>query len=203
MRYVWPMLFWPVAVAILLIAVAIWPTQSTSTRPIGAAAAATGRQSSGPPPAPSSSAPCEVGGYPLETAQSVNASTLLNLAQDPKCPDPAAAILLAAAIKASDLRNIAPGQGTLDGVGILQLRPSQGWGSEGQLSDVRTSAGKFLDALVQRPGWQTAPVASTVQAILELGRRIGAGSRGTCDRQRAGSRTRNPSGCSATSSGDL
>ena len=63
-----------------------------------------------------------------------------------------------------------PGEGDRDSVGVLQQRPSQGWGG-GQAAEPKpapTSARRrkeFLDALVKVPDWQTMPLADAVQAV--------------------------------------
>jgi hypothetical protein len=65
----------------------------------------------------------------------------------------------------SKLTNLPAGQGDRDSVGVLQQRPSQGWGTEKQLSDVHYATGKFLDALVKVEGWQALPLADAIQEV--------------------------------------
>ena len=80
------------------------------------------------------------------------------------------------ALQESKLTNIPPGSGDRDSVGVLQQRPSQGWGKvAGQpdsisartkrLTDVGEATKEFLDQLVKVSGWQTMPLAKAVQAV--------------------------------------
>ena len=80
-------------------------------------------------------------------------------------PERAAVLHLGAALQESKLRNIPAGQGDRDSVGILQQRPSQGWGTAEQIADVRYATGKFLDAVVRVPNWQDDSLASVVQTV--------------------------------------
>jgi hypothetical protein len=70
---------------------------------------------------------------------------------------------LATAVQESKLRNL--DYGDSDSVGLFQQRPSQGWGSKEQILVPTYAAGKFFDALVKVPGWQTLPVARAAQAV--------------------------------------
>ena len=82
-----------------------------------------------------------------------------------KLPERAAVLTLAAALQESKLRNIPSGQGDRDSVGILQQRPSQGWGTAAQISDVHYATGKFLDAVVKLPNWQSDSLATVMQSV--------------------------------------
>src|SRR5207302_7329372 len=44
-------------------------------------------------------------------------------------------------------------------------RPSQGWGTAAQLADVQYATGRFLDALVKLPNWQTDSMAVAIQDV--------------------------------------
>jgi hypothetical protein len=96
---------------------------------------------------------------------SQNAATMVSVVISRKLPERAAVLVIGAALQESKLTNIPPGDGDRDSVGILQQRPSQGWGTAEQLSDIRFATGKFLDQLVKIPNWQTIPLADAVQAI--------------------------------------
>jgi hypothetical protein len=63
------------------------------------------------------------------------------------------------------LRNLPAGSGDRDSVGVLQQRPSQGWGSQAQLNDVGYATRAFLQHLVQVANWQSLPLAEAVQAV--------------------------------------
>jgi hypothetical protein len=82
-------------------------------------------------------------------------------------PDRAAVLVVAAALQESKLTNLPPGQGDRDSVGVLQQRPSQGWGggSAQRLTDVGEATTEFLDKLVRVPGWQRLPLAEAVQDV--------------------------------------
>jgi hypothetical protein len=74
-------------------------------------------------------------------------------------------LTIAAGLQESKLTNLRLGEGDRDSVGVLQQRPSQGWGTEKQLSDVHYATGKFLDALVKVDGWQQLPLADAIQEV--------------------------------------
>jgi hypothetical protein len=103
--------------------------------------------------------------YDISTAQAAVASTMVGEVTKRGLPDRAAELVLAAAWQESKLTNLAPGQGDRDSVGVLQQRPSQGWGTEKQLQDVQYATGKFLDELVKYDDWQTVPLAEAIQRV--------------------------------------
>jgi hypothetical protein len=121
---------------------------------------------------------CTVNGYDIDPDQAAVASTMVGaVTRYPTSLPPRAIVLvLAAALQESKLTNIPPGEGDRDSVGVLQQRPSQGWGKvAGQpdsiaartkrLTDVGEATKEFLDHLVQVPHWQTLPLADAVQAV--------------------------------------
>ena len=116
-----------------------------------------------------SSPHCTIGGYQIETDQaSVAASMVAAVASyRPRLPDRAAVLALAAALQESKLRNLPPGAGDRDSVGVLQQRPSQGWGGgdPARLQDVWAATTEFLDHLVKVDGWQQMSVADAVQKV--------------------------------------
>src|SRR4051794_9979850 len=83
---------------------------------------------------------CTVGSYDLDPDQAAVASTMVGAVTRYRVPlpDRAAVLVLAAAMQESKLTNLAPGDGDRDSVGVLQQRPSQGWGdgNPAKLSDV-------------------------------------------------------------------
>jgi hypothetical protein len=85
----------------------------------------------------------------------------------PALPERAGVLVLAAALQESRLRNLAPGDGDRDSVGVLQQRPSQGWGGGNavKLTDVGEATREFLAALVKVPNWQTLSLADAIQAV--------------------------------------
>jgi hypothetical protein len=108
---------------------------------------------------------CTVDRYDLDTSQAAVASTMVGVVTKRALPEQAAILVLAAALQESKLRNLALGDGDRDSVGVLQQRPSQGWGSEQQLSDVSFATGAFLDALLKVPNWQHEDLAVAIQAV--------------------------------------
>ena len=111
------------------------------------------------------SASCDISNspYTLSTEQAANAATISAIATARKLPTRAVTIALAAALQESKLINIE--YGDRDSVGLFQQRPSQGWGSQGQIMDPRYSAARFFDALVKVKGWQAMELTAAAQAV--------------------------------------
>lgn len=114
---------------------------------------------------PSAGESCQAGAYTISTDQAAVASTMVGVVLQRGLPERAAVLALAAALQESKLRNLPSGAGDRDSVGVLQQRPSQGWGTIAQLSDLHFATGAFLDALVKVPDWQTKPLADAIQAV--------------------------------------
>ena len=89
------------------------------------------------------------------------------MAHDRGLPERAVVIALATAQQESRLRNL--DYGDRDSLGLFQQRPSQGWGTEGQVQDPAYAAGKFYDHLVQVPGWDTGRLTDVAQAVQRSG----------------------------------
>jgi hypothetical protein len=113
----------------------------------------------------SQSASCDISNspYTLSTEQAANAATISAIATARKLPTRAVTIAFAAALQESKLINIE--YGDRDSVGLFQQRPSQGWGSQGQIMDPRYSAARFFDALVKVKGWQAMQLTVAAQAV--------------------------------------
>jgi hypothetical protein len=105
--------------------------------------------------------------YELSTDQAANAATITALAVRRRLPARAPVIALATALQESKLVNLE--YGDRDSVGLFQQRPSQGWGSSGQILDPRYSAGKFYDRLLKVTDWQHRPLAEVAQAVQRSG----------------------------------
>jgi hypothetical protein len=101
--------------------------------------------------------------YSVSTEQAANAATISAVATRRGLPARAAVIALATALQESKLVNVE--YGDRDSVGLFQQRPSQGWGSAGQILDPRYSAARFYDALVKVPGWQRLPLTEAAQRV--------------------------------------
>lgn len=108
---------------------------------------------------------CTVGVWDLDPTQAAVASTMVGVVTTRALPERAAVLVLAAGLQESKLRNLPPDAGDRDSVGVLQQRPSQGWGTPTQLNDVHYSTGAFLDALIKVPNWQTLDLAVAVQDV--------------------------------------
>lgn len=121
---------------------------------------------------------CTVGGYDLDPDQAAVASTMVGAVTqyDITHSRRATVLVLAAALQESKLTNIPPDYGDRDSVGVLQQRPSQGWGHvDGQpdsiaartarLTDVGEATREFLAALAKVRHWPTRSLAAAVQAV--------------------------------------
>ncbi|MEO6701952.1 MAG: hypothetical protein ABI140_04635 [Jatrophihabitantaceae bacterium] len=108
---------------------------------------------------------CDFGSYTLDIGQAQIASTVVGVTLQRKLPERAAVLTLAAALQESKLRNIPAGQGDRDSVGILQQRPSQGWGTAAEIADVQYATGKFLDAVQKVPNWDGDTLSTVIQAV--------------------------------------
>jgi hypothetical protein len=117
----------------------------------------------------SQSTGCTVAGYDLDTEQASVAAQMVGEVTRfrPRLPDRAAVLVLAAALQESKLRNLGPGEGDRDSVGVLQQRPSQGWGGgdASKLNDVTEATREFLRALVTHKGWQHRPLAKAINDV--------------------------------------
>ena len=113
---------------------------------------------------------CTVGSYDLDPQQAVVAAEMVGAVTKYRAvhlPERASVLVLAAALQESKLTNLPQGAGDRDSVGVLQQRPSQGWGggSAARLTDVGEATKEFLDALVKLPNWRHMPLAEAVQAV--------------------------------------
>ncbi len=118
---------------------------------------------------------CTVGEYDLDPGQAGVAATMVGEVgkfDGGRLPDRAALLVLMAGLQESKLTDLASGDGDRDSVGVLQQRPSQGWGGSGSiehraevLTDVGEATREFLAALVQVPHWRTVAPAKAIQAV--------------------------------------
>ncbi len=108
---------------------------------------------------------CHVGEYTITPDQASVAATMVGVVITRNLPERAAVLVLAAGLQESKLSNLASGDGDRDSVGVLQQRPSQGWGTIEQLSDLHYATGAFLDALVKQSDWQTKTLADAIQTV--------------------------------------
>ncbi|SHH47505.1 hypothetical protein SAMN05443575_3947 [Jatrophihabitans endophyticus] len=112
---------------------------------------------------------CTFGSYEVDPDQASVAATMIGAVTRyrTELPTRAQVLVLAAAMQESKLTNIPAGQGDRDSVGVLQQRPSQGWGNgkAAPLTDVGEATTEFLDALVKIDGWEKMPAAEAIQAV--------------------------------------
>ena len=101
--------------------------------------------------------------FDLDPEQARNAATISAVATKRGLPPRAATIAVATAMQESKLRNL-PG-GDRDSLGLFQQRPSQGWGTAVQIRNPVYATGKFYDALVGVPGWETLPLTQAAQKV--------------------------------------
>ncbi len=116
-----------------------------------------------------SSDTCSIGSYDLDPSQASVAAAMV--AETTKfritLPYSASVLVLMAGLQESKLQNLAPGEGDRDSVGVLQQRPSQGWGGgkASALTDVGEATREFLEALVKIPKWQSLQPADAIQKV--------------------------------------
>lgn len=99
----------------------------------------------------------------LDPEQAAVAATIAGVAHRIGAPRAAVTVAFATALQESGMHNV--GYGDRDSVGIFQQRPSQGWGTPGQLKDPVYAATKFFAALVRVAGYQNMPVPRAAQAV--------------------------------------
>jgi cell wall-associated NlpC family hydrolase len=99
----------------------------------------------------------------LTPEQRTNAATIIGVAKQMGAPPRAWLVALATAMQESTLRNL--DYGDRDSLGLFQQRPSQGWGTPGQVTDPVYSTTIFLHRLMAVPGWETLPVTVAAQTV--------------------------------------
>lgn len=111
----------------------------------------------------------------LTSEQVANARILWEVSRQAKFPaqlqSRAAVVAIAAAMQESKLKNL--DYGDADSLGILQQRPSTGWGSRAQVTDVTKAALAFYGVaehthnpgLKQIKGWENMTVTQAAQAV--------------------------------------
>ncbi|MER6599162.1 C40 family peptidase [Streptomyces rubiginosohelvolus] len=72
-------------------------------------------------------------------------------------------VALATALQESGLRNL--NYGDRDSLGLLQQRPSQGWGSATEVLDPVHASTKFYEGLKKVSGWESLSVTQAAQAV--------------------------------------
>jgi LysM repeat protein len=113
-------------------------------------------------------------GPSLSAEQRTNAATIVRVGRSLGVSDRGLVIALATAMQESNLRNLA--HGDRDSVGLFQQRPSQGWGTPGQLQDTVYATELFFGGsrnpnpgvtrgLLDIPGWSSMSLTEAAQAV--------------------------------------
>lgn len=105
--------------------------------------------------------------YEFTPEQAVNAATIAAVGTHREMPERAVAIALATAIQESGLRNLA--HGDRDSLGLFQQRPSQGWGTEKQVTDPAYAASIFYEHLAKVPDYTELPLTVAAQKVQRSG----------------------------------
>ncbi|WP_214058774.1 peptidoglycan DD-metalloendopeptidase family protein [Nocardioides aquaticus] len=114
--------------------------------------------------------------YPTLTAeQARNAVTIAQVARDLRVPRYGLEVAIATAIQESKLVNLDGGD--RDSGGLLQQRPSTGWGSRAQVTNPTLAAQAFFGraqhtsnpGLLDIPGWEQMPLTEAAQAVQRSG----------------------------------
>ena len=103
-------------------------------------------------------------GVRLSAEQVSNARAIVAVVKGRGLPQRAAVVAVTTAWTESTLHNY--GSATdHDSLGLFQQRPSQGWGTAAQVTDVVYATGAFLDRLVKVAAWQRRDVGVVAQAV--------------------------------------
>lgn len=103
----------------------------------------------------------------LTAEQAANAGVIVRKGQAVRVPPRGWVIAIATALQESTLVNhgdLGP-DNDHDSLGLFQQRPSQGWGTPEQITDPDYAAGRFYEALLRVPGWQTMPLTEAAQRV--------------------------------------
>jgi murein DD-endopeptidase MepM/ murein hydrolase activator NlpD len=103
------------------------------------------------------------GAGPWVGHQVTNAATLVAVGRQLNVPPRGWVVAVATAMQESGLRNL-PG-GDRDSVGLLQQRPSQGWGTRAELSSPEFQARNFYERLVRIQGWEGMRLTDAAQLV--------------------------------------
>lgn len=105
--------------------------------------------------------------YEFTPEQAVNAATIAAVGTDRAMPERAVAIALATALQESGLRNLT--HGDRDSLGLFQQRPSQGWGTEQQVTDPAYAASIFYKHLAKVRDYTELPLTVAAQRVQRSG----------------------------------
>lgn len=99
----------------------------------------------------------------LNPSQTAIVQQIIGIGKQRNLPARAWQIAIQAGMTESHLTNLPFGD--LDSLGIFQMRPSAGWGTPMQLTDVNYEINKFYDKLLTVSGWQQLRPGDAAQAV--------------------------------------
>ncbi|GAB3297583.1 C40 family peptidase [Parasphingorhabdus pacifica] len=88
---------------------------------------------------------------------------IIEIGKERGMPPRAWQIAIQAGKTESNLANLSHGHA--DSLGIFQMRPSMGWGSVSQVTDVDYQINKFFDVLEEVPGWEDMRPGTAAQRV--------------------------------------
>ena len=103
----------------------------------------------------------------LTSEQTDNAKGIIAATKKAGMDERAAVVAIATALQESKLENLGHlgERNDHDSQGLFQQRPSSGWGTVEQITDVEYSTTAFLNGLKQVDGWQDMPLTQAAQTV--------------------------------------
>jgi len=103
----------------------------------------------------------------LTSEQTDNAKGIIAATKKNGMDERAAVVAIATALQESKLENLGHlgERNDHDSQGLFQQRPSSGWGTVEQITDVEYSTTAFLNGLKQVDGWQDMPLTQAAQTV--------------------------------------
>jgi murein DD-endopeptidase MepM/ murein hydrolase activator NlpD len=137
---------------------------ATALMLFGGAASLTGVQNDCGYDAPASAVAPATDAVGIWSAEQVAvAATVVETGRSMDVPPRGWVVAVATAMQESSLRNIPDGD--RDSIGILQQRPSMGWGTPEELSDPAYQARNFYTRLLRIDGWEAMRVTDAAQTV--------------------------------------
>jgi peptidoglycan DL-endopeptidase CwlO len=99
----------------------------------------------------------------LTDEQRGTVSLIISIGKDRKLPPLAWQVAIQAGMTESGLRNV--NYGDRDSLGIFQMRPSMGWGTQSQVTDPVYAVHKFYDVLEKVPNWKEQRPGDSAQDV--------------------------------------
>ena len=105
--------------------------------------------------------PAKVGPYSGDQVK--NAAAIISIGKQRGLTQHAQQTALMAAMTESTLNNLSGGD--RDSAGLFQMRPSQGWGTHAQVTDISYAINLFYERLVKVPGWDSMSPGEAAQSV--------------------------------------